>query len=184
MIDTANKTEGLSVINVCALSFGCALGWGAFVMPGSTLLPLAGPLGTIVALILGAAAMGIIALCLQFMAQRYPNVCGALGYTRTVFGYDHGFFCAWALLFSYIAIMWANATAIVLLARFILGPVYQFGFHYVVAGYDVYAGEIFVTLAALMLAGVLCLAPGRPLAKLYTVLAVCFSLASSYASSQ
>ncbi len=174
MIDTADKTGSLSILNVWALSFGCALGWGAFVMPGSTLLPLAGPAGTIVALLLGALAMGVIAVCLQFMATRYPDANGAFGYTRNVFGHDHAFFCAWALVFSYIAILWANATAIVLLARFILGPVYQIGFHYVVAGYDVYAGEIFITHAALIFAGVLCLIPGRPLAKIYTVLAVVF----------
>ncbi|MEE1158175.1 MAG: amino acid permease [Atopobiaceae bacterium] len=174
MRNTANKTEGLSLLNVWSLSFGCALGWGAFVMPGSTLLPLAGPLGTIIALLLGALAMGIIAMCLQFMAVRNPEADGAFGYTLNVFGHDHAFFCAWALMFSYVAIMWANATAIVLLARFILGPVYQFGFHYVVAGYDVYAGEIFVTLTALILSGTICWIPGRSIAKLYTALAVIF----------
>ena len=174
MLNKADKTGGLSILNVWALSFGCALGWGAFVMPGSTFLPLAGPVGTFIALLFGAFAMGIIAMCIQFMAVRYPEADGAFGYTLSVFGHDHAFFCAWALMFSYVAIMWANATAIVLLARFILGPVYQFGFHYVVAGYDVYAGEIFVTLTALILTGTICLVPGRSIPKFYTALAVIF----------
>ena len=33
-----------------ALSFGCAVGWGAFVMPGTAFLPVAGPLGTLIGL--------------------------------------------------------------------------------------------------------------------------------------
>lgn len=46
-----NETNGgltryLSPLEVWALSIGCAVGWGAFVMPGTTFLPLAGPVGT------------------------------------------------------------------------------------------------------------------------------------------
>jgi hypothetical protein len=35
----------LSPLGVWALAFGCAVGWGAFVMPGTTFLPIAGPWG-------------------------------------------------------------------------------------------------------------------------------------------
>ena len=44
----------LSPINIWALSFGCAVGWGAFVMPGTTFLPMAGPLGTALGMTVGA----------------------------------------------------------------------------------------------------------------------------------
>ena len=48
------KQEGLakylSPIDVWAIAFGCIVGWGAFVMPGTTFLPLAGPLGSVAAL--------------------------------------------------------------------------------------------------------------------------------------
>ena len=149
-MDAASGTKQyLSPLNVWALSLGCIIGWGAFVMPGTTLLPLAGPVGTITALCLGAAAMLIIAVNLCHMANRYPDSGGAFSYTKHVFGYDHAFLCAWSLVLAYIAILWANATAFVLIGRFLLGPVFQFGFHYVVAGYDVYFGEILVTLAVL-----------------------------------
>ena len=39
----------LSRLDVWAIAFGCIVGWGAFVMPGTTFLPLAGPMGTIIA---------------------------------------------------------------------------------------------------------------------------------------
>ena len=44
----------LSPLAVIALSFGYAVGWGSFVMPGTTFLPAAGPLGTAVAMAIGA----------------------------------------------------------------------------------------------------------------------------------
>lgn len=33
----------LSRLDVGAISLGCMVGWGAFVMPGTTFLPIAGP---------------------------------------------------------------------------------------------------------------------------------------------
>ena len=36
----------LSPLDVWAIAFGCTIGWGAFMMPGSTFLPVAGPLGS------------------------------------------------------------------------------------------------------------------------------------------
>ena len=50
----------LSVVEAWALSIGCAVGWGAFVMPGTTFLPLAGPIGTALGMIVGAAVMLLI----------------------------------------------------------------------------------------------------------------------------
>lgn len=43
------KKKLLSALSVWALTFGCVIGWGAFVMPGTTFLPSAGPLGTVLA---------------------------------------------------------------------------------------------------------------------------------------
>ncbi|MDO4796737.1 MAG: amino acid permease [Coriobacteriales bacterium] len=161
----------LSRRHVWALSFGCILGWGAFVMPGSTLLPMAGPAGTIIAMVLGALCMIVISASFQYMANRYPDSGGAYSYAKHVFGFDHAFLCAWSLVLAYVAILWANATAVVLIARFLLGPVFQFGFHYVVAGYDVYAGEILITLAVLGVFGLISCTKRRVVISLNTVMA-------------
>ena len=45
----------LTTWGAIALSFGCAVGWGAFVMPGTAFLPVAGPLGTLSPLLAGLA---------------------------------------------------------------------------------------------------------------------------------
>ena len=40
----------LSRLNVWAIAFGCMVGWGAFAMPGTTFLPVAGPAGSLISL--------------------------------------------------------------------------------------------------------------------------------------
>ena len=51
----------LSVIDVWAMAFGCMVGWGVFAMPGTTFLPVAGPLGTMLSMLIGMIIMLIIA---------------------------------------------------------------------------------------------------------------------------
>ena len=147
----------LSALGAWALAFGCAVGWGSFVMPGNTFLPLAGPLGSALGLGLGAVVMLIIAVNYHFLMNRYPDAGGTYTYTKKSFGYDHGFLSAWFLILTYVAIIWANATALPLIARTLLGNVFQFGFHYEIAGYHVYMGEMILAVGALILAALVCL---------------------------
>ena len=151
----------LSPLGLWALSFGCAVGWGAFVMPGNTFLPIAGPLGIAIGMFVGGVVMLLIGLNYHYLMNRYPNAGGTFHYAKQVFGYDHGFLSAWFIVLVYLAIVWANATAIPLLSRNLFGSLFQFGFHYTVAGFDVYLGEIIITLAAILLFGLLCLLGGR-----------------------
>jgi len=169
--ESGGLTRYLSPFNVWALSLGCSIGWGAFVMPATTLLPKAGPVGAVVGMLVAALAIMIIAVSFHYMLNRYPDSGGAFTFTKKVLGYDHAFLCAWALILAYVAIMWANATALILISRFLLGDVFQFGFHYVVAGYDVYFGEILVTLAVLAAFGLFASANKRLVNTVNTVLA-------------
>ncbi len=95
--------RNLTAIGAWALAFGCAVGWGSFVMPGSTFLPVAGPMGTTLGIALGAVAMLILAGNYHFLMNRYPDAGGTYTYTKYCFGYDHGFLSAWFLILTYIA---------------------------------------------------------------------------------
>lgn len=117
---TVNK-KYLGILGAWALSFGCSVGWGSFVMPGTTFLPIAGPVGTAVGLGLGGLVMFILALNFHYLMNRYPDCGGIYTYTKKAFGYDHGFLSAWFLIITYVAIIWANATALPLIARTVLG---------------------------------------------------------------
>ncbi len=151
------KNSRYAFLSAWALSLGCSVGWGAFVMPSMTLLPLAGPVGTVTAIVVGALLMGVVACNLHIMMNRIPGTGGIYSFIKQVFGYDHSFFCAWATALAYLAVLWANASAFVLIVRNLFGNVLQWGFHYSVAGYDVWLGEIITTLAIICLFGLVCI---------------------------
>jgi signal transduction histidine kinase/CheY-like chemotaxis protein/amino acid permease len=164
----------LSPFAAWGLAFGFAVGWGSFVMPGASFLPGAGPLGTAIAVAVGAAAMLVFAWNYHVLVRKRPGSGGAFAYAHDVLGPDYGFLVGWSLLLAYLAILWANATALVLLFRHLAGGMFQFGFHYRLAGFDVWLGEAAVCVAAIAAAGILCLAK-RAAARVNLALMLLFS---------
>ena len=75
-------------------------------------------------------------------------------------------------MLTYVSIIWANATALALLGRRLLRGALQFGFHYTVAGYDVYFGEVLLSMAALALMGLVCLGGGKLTERVQIIMAV------------
>ncbi len=171
-IEAKRLTPYLSPLSAWALSLGCAVGWGAFVMPGTTFLPAAGPLGTVIGLFIGTVIMFIIGINYNYLMNRFPDTGGTLTYAIKTFGYDHGFISAWFLVLVYVAIIWANATALSLIARNLLGDVFQFGFHYKLLGYDVYQGEVLLSVALILIFGFICIKGKRLAVGLQFVLAI------------
>lgn len=156
MANTTNEVKlekKLSPINVWALALGCIIGFGAFIMPGNTFLGKSGPLGTVIAMGIAAVVMIIIAFNYNFMINHFPVAGGEFTYTQKTFGQNHAFICSWFLGLSYLAIVPLNATALALVGRNLTGSLFQFGFHYVVAGYDIYFGELLLAVVALLLFG-------------------------------
>ncbi|MBR0302803.1 MAG: amino acid permease [Clostridia bacterium] len=156
-MNNPNNKPYLSGLGAWALAFGCAVGWGAFVMPGNVFLPKAGPLGAALGLGLGALVMLVIARNYSYLIKKYPGCGGAYTYTKECFGYDHGFLTSWFLLLTYVAVIWANATALPLIARAVFPGAFQFGFHYQIAGFDVYLGELLLVFTALAAGALVCM---------------------------
>ena len=174
-------TPYLSLFGMWALAFGCAVGQGAFLMPGGTFLPSAGPAGTAIGLALGVLVMLVIAKNYHVLMNRYPDSGGTYTYTKKCFGYDHGFLNAWFLILCYIAILWANAIGLPFILRSFFGSTFQFGFDYEIAGFHVWFGEILIVFAVLIIGALICLR--RKLAEnamiimavlLFVGVAVCF----------
>ena len=170
MDEEKDRKGFLYPLNIWALSFGGIIGWGAFVMPGTMFLPNAGPVGTIIAMVLGGLIMLAIGKNFSVMAERFPDNGGIFAYTRLVLGNDHGFLAAWSLGLAYLSLIWANATAFVLIARYLFGDIFQWGFHYQVAGFDVFFGEILVTWIILIAYGLLACYGGKMKRHLHTAL--------------
>lgn len=143
--------KSLSPINVWALALGCIIGWGAFVMPGDNFLLNAGPAGAAIALALASVLILIIAPNYHYMINKFPAAGGVFTFTHKAFGRTNAFICAWFVCLSFLSIVPLNATALALVGRNLLGGIFQFGFHYTIAGYEVYLGELILAVTALVL---------------------------------
>ena len=153
---SSEQKKYLGLPGAWALAFGCSVGWGSFVMPGTTFLPVAGPIGTSIGLVLGGLVMLLLAVNYHYLMNKYPDGGGTYSYTKNTFGYDHGFLSAWFLILTYVAVIWGNATALPLIARTLLGDTFRVGYLYEIVGYPIYLGELFLALSTLVLAALVC----------------------------
>lgn len=166
------SSKYFSPIAVWALSFGCAVGWGAFMMPGTTFLPAAGPLGTVLGLTFGTVIMLVVGVNYSRLMQRYPDDGGSYSYSKNILGGDHGFLCGWMLLLTYVSIIWANATALSLLLHHLVGDMFRFGFSYQIAGYTVWMGEVLLSVALITLTSLICIFSNILMKWIQTICAV------------
>ena len=164
----SRRTEYLSPLAVIALSFGYAVGWGSFVLPGKMFLPNAGPAGTIIGLLIGTAVVIVLAYNYHKVLTTAQIPGGAYGFVEKIFGRNHGFLVGWFLFLTYMAILWGNATALVLLMRYLFGNALQFGFHYSLVGFNVYFGEVLLSLVSILFCGIVCMVSKRFAIRLHT----------------
>ena len=161
----------LSVYDVWAMAFGCMVGWGVFAMPGTTFLPVAGPAGTFLSMLIGMVVMLVISSNLTYLMGRSAITGGVYSYTKEAFGRDHAFLSCWFLCLSYLTIVFLNGTALFFIVRTLFADVARNGFHYTVAGNDIYMGETLVSVMVLAGIGILFVVAKAALQKLHTVLA-------------
>ena len=162
----------LSAVDVWAIAFGCMVGWGVFAMPGSTFLPVAGPAGTMISMLLGMAFMLIIGCNFSYLMGRSAVTGGIYSYAKEAFGRDQAFLCSWFLCLSYLTIVFLNGTALFIIVRTLFADVAQSGFHYTVAGNTIYLGETLVSVLVLAAVGILFVLAKPMLQRLHTVLAL------------
>ena len=158
--NTASATalkRALSPMHVWAIAFGCVIGWGSFINPGKKFLPTSGVAGTAIAMVLGALVMIIIAFSYAYMVPKYPKAGGEFTFTKMCFGKNMAFICGWFLTAAYLTNVPMNSTAIGLIVDGLDGSanILKFGFHYTVAGFDIYLGEMLLASSILILFGYL-----------------------------
>ena len=147
----------LSPINVWAIAFGCVIGWGSFINPGKKFLPNSGVAGTAIAMVLGALVMVVIAMSYAYMVPKYPRAGGEFTFTKACFGKTTAYICGWFLVAAYLTNVPMNSTAIGLIVDGIDGSadILKFGFHYSIAGFEIYMGEMLLAMGILILFGYL-----------------------------
>ena len=183
MKNTTNNAEEavtlqpyLSPLAVWALSVGSAIGWGSLVVTSRSYLSQAGPMGSILGLLIGFAMMLMVSSHYHFLANRYPGTGGLYNYVKQLFGYDFAFLIAWFMFLIYASIFWANATSIPLFARYFLRAVFKRWYLFTVFGYEVYLGEALVTLVVMWLVGLLCMKSKKATATLMVAMVLIFTV--------
>ena len=147
----------LSPLNVWAIAFGCVIGWGSFINPGKKFLPNSGVAGTAIAMVLGALVMIVIAMSYAYMVPKHPKAGGEFTFTKACFGKRAAYICGWFLVAAYLTNVPMNSTAIGLIVDGIDGSadILKFGFHYTIAGFEIYMGEMLLAMGILILFGYL-----------------------------
>ena len=163
----------LSPMHVWAIAFGCVIGWGSFINPGKKFLANSGVAGTAIAMILGAIVMIIIAFSYAYMVPKYPKAGGEFTFTKNCFGKTLAFICGWFLVAAYLTNVPMNSTAIALIIDGLTGHkgILNFGFHYTLAGTDIYLGQMLPAMAILILFGWLNIIGVKKAGYVQTVLA-------------
>ena len=154
-MDENNLKKQLSPLNVWAIAFGCVIGWGSFINPGKKFLPNSGVAGTTIAMILGAIVMIILAYSYAYMIPKYPKAGGEFTFAKMCFGKNAAFLCGWFLVVAYLTNVPMNSTAIGLIVDGLDGAadILKWGFHYQIAGFDVWLGEVLLAGTILILFG-------------------------------
>ncbi len=171
---TPKLKKQLNPMSVWAIAFGCIIGWGSFINPGKKFLPNSGVAGTAIALTLGAIVMMIIAFSYSYMVPKYPMAGGEFTFTKACFGNTPAYLCGWFLTAAYLTNVPMNSTAIGLIVDGLDGNVdiLKFGFHYQIAGFDVWLGEIILAMGILILFGILNILGVKKAGFVQTILAV------------
>lgn len=164
----------LSPTHVWAIAFGCIIGWGSFINPGKKFLPNSGIAGTAIAMLLGALVMIIISASYAYMVPKFPKAGGEFTFTKECFGKKMAYICGWFLVIAYLTNVPMNSTAIGLIVDGLDGTldILKFGFHYSIAGFEVWFGEILLASTILILFGILNIKGVKKAGIIQTILAI------------
>ncbi|MBR2104054.1 MAG: amino acid permease [Bacteroidales bacterium] len=143
---TGEKKYIYGGISIWAMALGGIVGWGSTVLPGISFIPKAGVLGSVIGIVLCTVIAYIICANYEMMVRKFPHDRGSFHYTGEILGDDHAYLVGWAIEMAYLSLMWANASAFVMLWRGVVGDTFVWGYLYNIAGYDVYLGEIVATI--------------------------------------
>lgn len=154
-----NNEEGhfkkvLTQRDVWALAFGAIIGWGCFVLPGTSFLPKAGP-SAMLGLLIAGIIMSVVSISYAFCIKRYPVSGGEYVFAKATMGRKHAFVCGWMMSLGYWSLIPLNATAIGLITRYLMPGLFQFAPLWEVAGWQVYLGEVLLSMFFIVAIGLL-----------------------------
>lgn len=149
MEDNTRLSKTLKPHWVVAIAIGSAIGWGAFVLPADW-MDDAGPIGVIIGVLVGALLVMIIAVSYGYLIDKFPVSGGEFVFTYLSFGRISAYICAWFVTLSYVTSVALNASAIIVLFKFLYPGIVEIGYMYTIAGWNIYLSQIVIAGIALL----------------------------------
>ena len=141
--------------SIWAVAVGSIIGWGCFLQGGIWTERAGGPLPLFLGFLIGGLLMIVVGYSYSYMIAKFPVAGGEFAYAYKGFGRTASYVCGWMLSLGYLAIVALNATALPVLASYIFPGVFTHGYLYTIAGYDVYLGEVALSLFFIILFGIM-----------------------------
>ena len=120
----------MSPLNAWAFSFACAIGWAAFVMPGTFFLPKGGFWGSILAFAVATFSICVIALNYHFLGNLHKGPGGIYRLVHLSLNRGHAFAAAWGMGLAHMCCFSLNARALAMLVRTIIEETFKIDFEF------------------------------------------------------
>lgn len=169
--------------SVWAIAVGSIIGWGCFIQGAVWTERAGGVLPLFLGFLLGGLLMIVVGYSYSYMIAKFPVAGGEFAYAYKGFGKTASYICGWMLSLGYLAIVALNATALPVLASYVMPGVFNIGYMYTIAGYDVYLGEVALSVFFIILFAIMNYRGTKSVGKmqLYLVLIMCLAVVISVA---
>ena len=169
--------------SIWAVAVGSIIGWGCFIQGGLWTQRAGGPLPLFLGFLVGGLLMIVVGYSYSYMIAKFPVAGGEFAYAYKGFGRTASYICGWMLSLGYLSIVALNATALPVLASYLFPGVFNRGYLYTIAGYDVYMGEVALSLFFIVLFGIMNYRGAKSVGNLQLamVLIMCAAVAVSVA---
>lgn len=164
----------ISPVQFAVFGFGSVVGTAWVLLLGGWLLH-AGPIGAMLGIVLGGAAMALIAAMYAELGSRLPQTGGEVTYITAVFGKRSGFVVGWLLTLAYLSNLVFEGVALGWLLE-ILWPSITGPTLYVVFGQPIAVGGLFFALASSLVIAVLNYRGAHSFVRFQNILTVVFLL--------
>ena len=153
--------------DVVALAFGAMIGWSWVLLTGEWIAG-AGTLGAVIAFVCGSVVALLIGLNYAELVSAMPQAGGEHVYAKRAIGRGAGFFCTWAIVLGYVAVVAFEAVALPFALAYLIPEINQ-GYLWTVAGWDVTAGFVAIGIGVGIVITVVNIIGIRPAAVVQTV---------------
>lgn len=143
-IKKSEFSKVLSARDVLVIACGAMIGWGWVVSTGDW-IGTGGVLGAILGFVVGGLMIFFVGLTYAELTTAMPQCGGEHVFSFKAMGPIGSFICTWAIILGYVGVVCFEACAFPTIITYIF-PTFLKGYLYSVAGFDIYASWLVVSI--------------------------------------